>query len=642
MAVVPEYRLQNPGFLEVYGNFTLQNQISWNVVGGNNSGPEVLFKASSAGHTITTNGIEMQAIQFDGNGGEWALQDNLRCGSINFVLGFLNTSDGTNSHDINTLTFDSDVQTGGNSTNRRIDLNNSTFTLRGSTGNDRYPYNTTNAPNTVWECRGTGTAQLNFNAETSKILFTTTSPFLRLGGLTYNVINHTGTGRFYDHFGPNTCVIDTMETNGYLYFHHIHVFNVLKINSVSKEHNFFQHQTINTDLIVSGNVCDPTIFKSEYNRLLTMPAVVTADPMNGFTIDNLRCSDGTAGHNIGGNGLGTITGWNITAPAARDLYWFGAGANNNWSDPTNWSTTSPVITPLLASDCPPLQTDNVFFDAALANGETCTLDQTAYCNNQTWTITAPATFNGNKTMNIYGNLQMDADIVFNCTNAFNFFGTSANTIFSAGQTLPSTSYLKQFSDYTLLDDLNFNRLYLFRQSAFNSGGFNMTGDRLYFRAGTQNLSGSTITLTGSIPWYSAGSQGTTTYSPTSHVIFTNSSAVTQISGWGQHLRFPEFTLQSSSTTLRIRDNFGHNAYNNIVFEGNVNLQGSVRYYADYGSGVPDENLNYFTIGGDLNLAPGELYEFGVYNPITVAGDLNATGTCSSPVNIQGIGGNTSQ
>jgi len=639
LAVIPEYRLENPGFLEIYGNFTLQNQITWNVVGGNTSGPEVLFKATTVGNTIETNGIEMQAIQFDGNGGEWALQDDLRVGSINFVLGYLTTSDGTNSHDINALTFDSDVQPGGSSANRRLDLNSSIFTLRGSSGSDRYPYNTTNAPKTVWECRATGAPQFNFNAGTSKIIFTTTSPFLRLGGLTYNVIDHTGTGRFYDHFGPNTCVIDTMITNGRLYFHHQHTFNVLQINSVSQEHNFFQHQTINTDLIVSGNVCVPTIFKSEYNRLLTMPAAVTADPMNGFTIDNLRCSDGTAGHNLGGNGLGTTTGWNITAPAARDLYWVG-GTNNNWSEPTNWAT-APAGVPLLgALDCPPLQTDNVFFIPSLANGATVTLNQTATCNNQTWTITAAATFNGGSTMNIYGNLQLDSDINFACSSAFNFFGTAGNTILSAGITLPSTSYIKQFADYTLLDDLNFNGLYLFRQTGFNSGGFDMTGNILYFRGGTQDFSGSTITLAGGTPWYSAGNQGSTTYDASSHVLFTNTGATTLISGWGQNLKFPEFTLQSNATTLRIRDHFGHSAYNNIVFEGNVNLQGSIRYYADYSAGVPDENLNYFTIGGDLNLNAGELYEFGVYNTITVAGNLNAFGACSSPVNIQGISGNS--
>ncbi len=49
VALTPTFSLQNPGFLEIYGSFTLQNNIVWNVVGGANSGPELFFKSTSAG-----------------------------------------------------------------------------------------------------------------------------------------------------------------------------------------------------------------------------------------------------------------------------------------------------------------------------------------------------------------------------------------------------------------------------------------------------------------------------------------------------------------------------------------------------------------------------------------------------------------
>ncbi|MFT5600948.1 MAG: hypothetical protein ACI9N1_001185 [Flavobacteriales bacterium] len=640
LAITPVFELTNPGFVEVYGNFTLQTNLVWNVVGGNASGPELSFKSTNAGNLITSAGHNLYAVQFDGIGGDWALQDVFNAGSINFVHGFLNTSDGITDHNMNILTFDSHVIAGGTSANRRIDLNSSIVTVSGSTGNDRYPYNTTNAPNCIWECRTTGGPQITFNAGTSEIIFSQTSPFVRLGGITYNTITHTGTGRFYDHFGSDPCVINTMETNGYLYFHQEHTFGTLQINSVGLTHDFFHHQTVTGDLIVSGNVCNPTILKSEYNRLFTMPAAVTADPMNGFTIDNLRCSDGTAGHAVGGNSLGTTTGWSITTPVARDLYWVG-GTNNNWSEPTNWATSNTGAPLLTAGDCPPLQTDNVFFTAALANGATVTLDQDAYCNNHTWTITAPATFNGANNLSIYGDLQLDSDILFSCSQAWYFYGTSANTILSAGITLPATSYIQQFADYTLLDDLNFNSLYLYTQANFNSAGFNMSGTRLYFRSGVQDLSGSIITLAGSLPWSSNGNQGTTTYDASSHVIFTNASSLTRISGWGPNLKFPSFTLQSPNTTLQFYPHLGagySSATNNMVFEGDVNLMGSVVYYANYGTGFAPSNLAVMTINGDLTLNAGELYEFGVNAPITVSGNLVANGSCSESISIRGING----
>ena len=634
-----DFNLQNPGFLEVYGDFTLQAGVAWNVVGGNNSGPELFFKATTPGHTIKTAGKTLGAVQIDGIGGEWKLQENFACGSFRFVFGDFSTSDGVIDHDMNILTFDSHLSTGASSTNRILNFNSSTITVTGTGGNDRYPYNTTNSPNTTWESRdNTQGTHINFDAGTSKIILTTASPFVRLGGLNFNVIQHTGTGRLYDHFGNTPCNIDTLETNGYLYFHHEHIFNVLKINSVGLEHNFFYHQKINTDLIATGDVCSPTVFNSDNNRILTMPSVVTADPMNGFLISNLRCADGTAGHTVNGFGSGTTTGWNILLPLARDLYWVG-NTNTNWSEPTNWST-SPSGTPLLtAADCPPTQTDNVFFIPALANGDVVKIDAEAYCNNQTWTITAATTFSGNQKMNIYGNLQLDADINMTSTSQFSFYGTNSNTVLSAGITLPSTSYFEQFSDYTLLDNLSFVGVYLYDQDSFNSGGFDMTGSIMYFRSGTQDFSGSTITLSGTTPWSSNGNQGNTTYDANSHVIFTNGSATTTISGWGPNLKFPSFTLQSASTRLVLNAHMGSSA-NNTIFEGDVTLNGSLRYYGEYGFAITPSNMGQMQISGDLTLGAGGVYEFGVDTPIAVGGNFTANGSCVSPVTIQGIAGNS--
>lgn len=634
LASTPTFNLNNPGFLEVYGNFTLQTNINWNVVGGNTSGPELLFKSTNNGNTIFTAGHNLCAVQFDGVGGQWSLQDEFNAGSVNFVFGHLTTSDGTQDYDMNILTFDSDIKPGATNTNRVLDLNSSVVTLSGYTGNDRYPYNTTNAPQAIWEGQNTSTSNFGFNAGTSQIIFTTASPFVRLGGLNFNIVRHTGTGRFYDHFGPNPCNIDTLSTNGSLYFHHSHTFNVLEINSVGQKHEFFRNQVITGDFIVSGNACNPTILRSDYANSITMPSTVSADPMNGFIIENLRCIDGTGNHNVWGFGSGNTSGWNIVTPAGRDLYWVG-NTNTNWTEPTNWSTSSTGSPLLSSTDCPPQQTDNVFF-TPMANGKTVTINSASECKDMTWTITAPTTFQGGSQINVYGNMQLDTDINFTATTIFNMKGENNNTIFSAGKTF-NWFYLRDRSRYTLLDDLNFNYMYFHNHILFNTAGFNLNGRRIYFRgSGTTNFSGSTVSLWGATPWYIAGSQTNMIYDANSHVIFTSSNSTKDIRGWGGHPYFPNFTLQHSSPTLRFASHFNGK---NVRFNGNVTLNGNARFYADYLNYFTPGNLNSVTINGDLTLNSGKTYEFGIDNNLTVTGTVNSVAACfSDPITIKGING----
>lgn len=630
-----KFQLSNPGFLEVYGDFLLVKNLTWQVVGGNTTGPELFFKSTNSGNKITTSGHEMQAVQFDGIGGEWRLQDDLNCGSFRLVFGEFNTSDGVNDHDINMKTFDSHISTGATHLNRIMKLNSSILTVNGPRSQDRYPYNTTNAPTAEWESRVTveGT-NITFDPGTSKIIFPT-NPFVRLGAMNFNVINHTGTGRFYDHFGSDLCKIDTMETSGYLFFHHKHEFNVLKINSEGKQHDFFQDQTINTDFIVSGSTCKPTTLSSEYNRKLTLPNIISSS-LNGFLIDNLQCVSPSA-KVVTGWGNGNTTGWTINSAISRDLYWVG-GTSNNWSEPTNWSTSPTGTTLLVSGDCPPTQGDNVFFISPLADGKICKLNSLSRCNNMTWDIVAPAksSFIGGQPLYIYGNLKFDQDMIKTTTSNFHLQGTSGNTIETQGIKFSNTLYFNDNSNYTLLDDIEFHSIYFFQHDSFVSGGYNMKGNQLNFRgSGTTDLEGSIVTLTGSAPWYLRGSQSNMIYDANSHVIFTYASDNTVIAGWGAHPHFPNFTLQSDLTKLQFRDHLGNNNNDHLLFDGDVVLNGSVKFYADWGSGTPDGNFEDLVITGDLTLAAGETYEFGLDSKLQVDGDLNAIGPCfSEPITIK--------
>ena len=108
-------------------------------------------------------------------------------------------------------------------------------------------------------------------------------------------------------------------------------------------------------------------------------------------------------------GIGTDnSGWTITNPAARNLYWI--GNTGNWSDGSHWSTSSGGA----ASGCPPNALDNVYFDnhSFTSTGDSVTIDVAiASCNNMDWTgvtnnpiFTNSPTFTSDNTLNIYGSL----------------------------------------------------------------------------------------------------------------------------------------------------------------------------------------------------------------------------------------------
>jgi hypothetical protein len=122
-------------------------------------------------------------------------------------------------------------------------------------------------------------------------------------------------------------------------------------------------------------------------------------------------------------------------------------------------------------------------------------------------------------------------------------------------------------------------------------------------------------------------------------MFTSTASTTLIRVWGANLKCPNCTLHSPNTTLAFRTY--HNGSNNVVFEGDVTLNGSATFYREIMSSSTDlapGNLAQFIVNGDLTLASGKTYEFGLNTTGTVSGNLVALGDCSNPITIRGING----
>jgi len=84
--------------LNIYGSITMDSAMSLTYTG------MIIFKSTSSGNTITSNGITFNSrIDFDGAGGEWTLQDDLTTtgSQLNLIKGTFDAND----FDVNFKTF---------------------------------------------------------------------------------------------------------------------------------------------------------------------------------------------------------------------------------------------------------------------------------------------------------------------------------------------------------------------------------------------------------------------------------------------------------------------------------------------------------------------------------------------------------
>ncbi len=153
--------------------------------------------------------------------------------------------------------------------------------------------------------------------------------------------------------------------------------------------------------------------------------------------------------------LGNNTGWNVTPPPSRTLYWVGGGGN--WNDVLHWSLSSGGAN----GACIPSAFDDVFFDqnsGFASAGEAVSVNiETAYCRDMTWMNVAntpefKVSSSSNK-LYVYGSLALDAGMTLNFNGEIRFRSKlPGETIFSAGKTFIKSVYLEGIGgEWTLLD-----------------------------------------------------------------------------------------------------------------------------------------------------------------------------------------------
>jgi hypothetical protein len=375
--------------LEIYGSLSLP---ATNFVASAYTGV-VIFKATTTGKTITTNGVTFVSgsITFDGVGGEWTLGSAFT-GATAGTMTITNGSFATNNFNLTTNFISSN-----NSNVRSISLGSSTVTLSRTT--------------TAWNT--TDSTNLTFNAGTSSIVISAASTALLASGQTFYNVSFT------------SAALGTTTITG------ANTFN--NLSQTSRSATGIRNISLGANQTVSGTLTLGAANTAIRRMTVASDTIGTQRTitLNGTlaTLADVDFRDiataGTVGTWTGtriGNGLNNS---GITFDAPKTVYWNLSGSQN-WSA-TGWATTNNG-TPAVNNF--PLAQDTATFTEAGAAG-TVTFDAG-------WWI---------------GNLQM-ADGISNRTTAFTLATAAQNpqifkniTLFS-NLTLSGTGIIFLYSQGT--------------------------------------------------------------------------------------------------------------------------------------------------------------------------------------------------
>lgn len=391
--------LSATAYIDVYGSLTLPaTNFTWSGV----TGARVTFRSTSAGNTITTNGVSLTGtrVQFDGVGGSWTLGSALTYGGA-ALLSVVNGTFSTANYNLT----GAGIESSGTGT-RSISLGSSTATLSGA------------APVAL------SGSNLTFNAGTSTIACSAASITFAGGGYTFYTVNITATS------SNNTSTITGANT----------FTNLSQTTPAAGVRRlvFDSNQTISGTLTLgaANTAVRRVSVRSDVigtQRTLTVATLATLADVDFGDIKAAGASSPWSGTRIGDCGNNT----DITVTAASDKYWYSAtGAGGNWSA-AQWETTAGGTTPSVNNF--PLPQDTVKFqDTGLNSGNTLTIDGSFNLPsiNGTARTLAMTLASGSTVPTIFGDLTLVAVMTLTGTGSWRFAKQGTQSITTNGVALP--------------------------------------------------------------------------------------------------------------------------------------------------------------------------------------------------------------
>jgi len=523
------------------------------------------FNATTTGKTITTNGVALATVDFNGVGGGWTLGSALSCGAITVTNGTFDTSSSGN------YAITASSLSSSNSNARTINLNASLVQTALSSS-----INFSTSTN------------LTFNAGTSSITVASSLANFSGGGQTFYNVSFTSTA------------LSTPSITGANTFNNLTVTGrtSVGIGVLSLSAN----QTVNGTFTVNAGTASAyrTMIASD---VIGTPRTLTCAAESLTDVDFRDIIAAGAGSPFTGTRLGDCKGnSNITFPTAKTVY-FGRVGSGNWGSSLTggaWSATSGGS---LDATQFPLAQDTAVFPAATypASGSTITINANYNIGTIDMSLRTSDTMTlatGTTNPAIYGNWINGTGITLSGTNTITFAGritqqiTSAGRAFTQDLTFNSPSGTIQLQDAlttatarttTLTQGTLDLQSYTLSTGLFSSSNSNTRT----IAFGTGNI---TCTGTGTAWTTATATNLTTTGTQVVNVTSTGSTAITVNAGSLSEANSISYNFTGGTYALTFLS-VGNNSARNIDFTG---------YAGNWNS---TSGVNVF-IYGDLKLSSG--------------------------------------
>ena len=519
--------------IRIYGSLYLDEALDYRMTNIIN------FEAMDKGNIIKSASQKLSNIRFYGIDGGWELLGDLQCGEIYHKHGSFNTKN----YNLTCYSY-----SGASNNDRELYLNNSIIHLT----------------NSNWISNG---AYKTHDAGKSEIYLDGLSRTFNTGGYDYHnayFTNETNSSNIEGGGNFNKVVINS---NAYIK-------NDFTYDSLIFNPGFIYYlisgktQTVHEYLSSTGE-CDKYIFiKSQtVNSATTIYSETANIELDYVVLQDLTASgsaDFTATNSID---LGNNSGWTITGPPPRALYWVGNG-KGYWDDRQSWDESSAGS----GGACIPTPFDDVFFDG-LDNDTVIVRTPLVFCHDMKWENTGNALFTKELQfpIRIYGSLYLDEALDYRMTNIINFEAMDkGNIIKSASQKLSNIWFYGIDGGWELLGDLQCGEIY-HKHGSFNTKNYNLT---CYSYSGASNpdrelyLNNSIIHLTSS-NWVSNGAYKTHDAGK-SELYLDGLSRTFNTGGYDYHNVY--FTNETNSSNIEGGGNF-----NKVVINSNAYIKNDFTY-----------------------------------------------------------------
>jgi len=472
--------------IRAYGSIKLITGMTATITGS------LFFQANTTGKTIATANKQIQgSVYFNGNGGEWQLQDSLKVAKFIYLW---NGHFNSNSQYIKCSNFYTNV-----TTNRILTITNSTFDIE----NTLQFYINWNGVSQNFQLNAIG-SQINLsrtNPSFSTVLtqpgnlrfhnvrfYNSSSAVISDGGSRYNKVEYDSpiAGNLLSVHIDTLLVRALMNSSLNLANDTVTFFRAffpiqlngnnrvgyadLKSDAKLLGNNSFNNVTLNpgsaytlgasaTQTIIQNLIADAgcnnniSLESSQSGIRAILRKVGGVINVNSANIQDIAATGGATFNAVNSSDLGNNTGWVFTNNPSRNLYWI--GGTGNWNDPTHWSLSSggaPV-------NCIPSALDNVFFDtnSFTGTGQSVTLNtENAICRNMTWTgARFVPTLTGPNGFRIFGSLTYISQMRYTALGEIIFKATTpSQTITTANLLLSSPlSFSGSGGEWILQDSL---------------------------------------------------------------------------------------------------------------------------------------------------------------------------------------------